>query len=67
MTSESTNIYDPSWSLLQAYAVLYRQWAVLFRIGAENRRRGHRATSVITLAREVIAYNRQKQADPVSD
>ncbi|OWY71663.1 hypothetical protein B7486_08290 [cyanobacterium TDX16] len=67
VTSESTNIYDPSWSLLRAYSVLFRQWAVLFRIGAENRRRGHMVTNLKALAQEVIAYNRQKQADPVSD
>jgi hypothetical protein len=67
ITSESTNIYDPSWSLLRAYSVLFRQWAILFRIGAENRRRGQTATTVRTLAREIIAYNRRKQADPVSD
>ncbi len=45
ITSESTNIYDPRRSLLWAYATLYRQWMLLFRIGAANQRRGHPASS----------------------
>src|SRR5262249_14113215 len=36
ITSESTNIYDPSWSLLRAYGTLFRQWSILFQIGALN-------------------------------
>jgi hypothetical protein len=32
-SSESTNIYDPSRSLFQAYRTLFRQWALVFRIG----------------------------------
>src|SRR5690606_2828342 len=26
VTSESTNLYDPSFSLLQAYSILFKQW-----------------------------------------
>ncbi|MCG3130982.1 MAG: hypothetical protein FLDDKLPJ_01757 [Phycisphaerae bacterium] len=50
-TSESTNLYDPSWSLLRAYRTLMRQWALLFEIGDRNRRLGHAASSL----REVLA------------
>ena len=39
-TAESTNIYDPDSSLLAAYRVLFRQWSIVFRIGAANRARG---------------------------
>src|SRR5262249_31345229 len=45
-TSESTNVYDPSWSLLRAYGTLFRQWELLYRIGAANRRCGHEPASV---------------------
>ena len=45
VTSESTNIYDPSHSLLHAWRVLCRQWTLIFEIGAANRARGHRSTS----------------------
>lgn len=41
-TAESTNIYDPGRSLLDAYRVLFRQWALVFAIGAANRARGIR-------------------------
>ncbi len=39
-TAESTNIYDPDRSALWAYAVLFRQWAALYRLGAWRRARG---------------------------
>ncbi len=38
--SEATNIYDPKHSLRDAYAILHRQWAIVFAIGAANRRNG---------------------------
>jgi membrane protein DedA with SNARE-associated domain len=40
VTSESTNIYDPSWSLWKAYRVLARQLAWAYEIGAANRAKG---------------------------
>jgi hypothetical protein len=45
VTSESTNIYDPSYSLLRAWRVLCRQWTLIFEIGAANRARGHTSAS----------------------
>jgi hypothetical protein len=39
-TAESTNIYDPDWTLLQAYRTLFHQWSLVFAIGAANRDRG---------------------------
>jgi membrane protein DedA with SNARE-associated domain len=56
--SESTNLYDPSWSLWRAYRTLFRQWALLFRIGAANRRRGHRPAGVPELLKLLWAYSR---------
>lgn len=46
VTSESTNIYDPSFSLLKAYATLFRQWRLAFQIGRANHRRGVQAATV---------------------
>jgi membrane protein DedA with SNARE-associated domain len=40
VTAESTNIYDPQGSLLAAYRVLFRQWSIIFTVGAANRRVG---------------------------
>jgi membrane protein DedA with SNARE-associated domain len=66
-TSESTNIYDPSWSLWRAYRTLFRQWALLYEIGHRNRQFGHRPTSTRELLRQVLAYYRQVQVNPLAD
>jgi membrane protein DedA with SNARE-associated domain len=67
VTSESTNIYDPSWSLFRAYRTLFRQWALLYRIGHANRARGHAATGARELLRLVIGYYRSPRVDPLAD
>ncbi|QQS41018.1 MAG: VTT domain-containing protein [Acidobacteriota bacterium] len=46
VTSESTNIYDRGYSLVDAYRILFRQWAIAFEIGNINRRNGARTYSV---------------------
>lgn len=40
VTSEATHIYNPGNTLQHAYSVLFRQWAIAFRIGARNLRDG---------------------------
>ena len=58
VTSEPTNIYDPDGTLLNAYRHLFRQWAIIFAIGAANRRAGARVSSLrrlIELARGHLA------------
>jgi membrane protein DedA with SNARE-associated domain len=67
VTSESTNLYDPSWSLFAAYSTLFRQWALLYRIGDANRRRGHRPTTVAELLRLLFDYYRGPRVDPLAD
>lgn len=44
--SESTNIYDPSWSLRQGLRTLAAQWTIAFAIGAANARLGAAVPSV---------------------
>src|SRR5206468_1453944 len=66
-TSESTNLYDPSWSLLAAYRTLFRQWSLLYRIGDANRQRGHRPTRITALLRLVVDYYRGPRVDPLAD
>lgn len=67
VTSESTNLYDPAWSLLRAYRVLFEQWAILYRIGAENRRRGVPASSLARVLADARAYYRERRADLRAD
>jgi pimeloyl-ACP methyl ester carboxylesterase/membrane protein DedA with SNARE-associated domain len=54
VTSEATNIYDPSNSLFAAYRVLFTQWRVAFEIGAQNRKRGAQPATLWTLARRLF-------------
>ncbi|RBP51392.1 carboxylate--amine ligase [Arenicella xantha] len=35
VTSESTNMYDPSYSIFQAYRILFAQWRQAFEIGQQ--------------------------------
>lgn len=66
-SSESTNIYDPAKSLWWAYRVLFRQWRLLYQIGAANRRLGHRPVTVWAMARLLRRYYKQRTVDPLSD
>jgi hypothetical protein len=59
VSSESTNIYDPAHSLLDAYRILFAQWRIAFAIGATNRARGVRPLSLIAIARLLLQYVRQ--------
>jgi hypothetical protein len=66
-TSESTNIYDPSRSLLAAYRTLFKQWSLVFRIGALNRARGYRTSSTRRLIGLALAHAGSRPPLPVSD
>lgn len=67
VTSESTNIYDPSWTMLQAYKTLFRQWSILFEIGAANRARGIRSTSLLQVLSHISTNYRLRRLDPLAD
>jgi membrane protein DedA with SNARE-associated domain len=67
ITSESTNVYDPSRSLLWAYRMLFRQWSILFQIGSMNRRAGHRPSRLAELIRDVVVYYRSPRPAVLSD
>jgi membrane protein DedA with SNARE-associated domain len=66
-TSEATNVYDPTWSLWQAYRVLFAQWSLVFRIGAANRRLGHVPATLGRLARLATTHLMTKVPLPISD
>lgn len=67
VASESTNLYDPGWSLIRAYRVLFRQWAVLFDIGAQNRRLGHPTSRLRSILTDVRSHYRDRWVRLVSD
>jgi len=55
---EATHIWDSRTRLFEAYGTLMRQFSHLFAIGAKNRRRGHKPSSLRQLAR---AWWREKR------
>jgi membrane protein DedA with SNARE-associated domain len=67
VTAESSNAYDPTWSLARAYGTLVRQWRLLFRIGHLNRQAGVRPVSVGKLVRLVWDYYRNRRIDLAAD
>ncbi|VTR92915.1 atp-grasp domain protein : SNARE-like domain protein OS=Leptospira vanthielii serovar Holland str. Waz Holland = ATCC 700522 GN=LEP1GSC199_2322 PE=4 SV=1 [Gemmata massiliana] len=66
-TSESTNLYDPSWPLWWAYCVLFRQWELLFRIGAANRSRGHQPVGPRELLNLLRTHYRERRISSLAD
>jgi membrane protein DedA with SNARE-associated domain len=66
-TAESTNIYDPDGSLFSAYRQLFRQWSIVFAIGAANQRRGARSSSIGRLIDLVRAHHSARAAFETSD
>jgi membrane protein DedA with SNARE-associated domain len=61
VTSESTNIYDPAYSLADAYRVLFAQWKIAFEIGAMNARRGFPSIGVMNLLRLIFSRTMKAQ------
>ena len=65
--SEATNIYDEGNSLWSAYATLYEQWKLVYRIGAANRARGHRPAGAFKVLRDWMEFSRQAMEYPLAD
>ncbi|MEO0443511.1 MAG: carboxylate--amine ligase [Pseudomonadota bacterium] len=58
VTSESTNMYDPKYSVFTAYKIMFEQWRLAFVIGQQNIARGHVAMSFFSLLDKVRFMNR---------
>ncbi len=56
VSSESTHLYDPRNSLFRGWHILVTQWRLAFRIGAENRARGHRPAGAREILRAVVTH-----------
>ena len=59
VTSESTNIYDPQYSLFDAYRILFKQWRLAFAIGQDNKSRGHATLRISELLNKARIMNRE--------
>jgi hypothetical protein len=65
--SEATNIYDAKNSLWSAYRTLFRQWDIVFAIGAANRCQGHATTALSLIWKTWREYSRQAATYPATD
>lgn len=65
--SESTNIYDPSTGFWRAQRVLREQWRLAYEIGAENIRRGARATPAKELLHAAISHLTREGSGSAAD
>jgi hypothetical protein len=65
--SEATNIYDEGNSLCTAYKTLYRQWELVYQIGAENRKRGFRPVSPLEVWKDLREFRRMAECYPRAD
>ena len=66
LLSESTNIYDPSYSFLQGQRILRAQWSRAFAIAASNRANGTRVASLKEIF-SAIGTHRKRRTQALSD
>ncbi len=65
--AEAANIYDARNTLWSAYRTLFRQWDLVFAIGAANRQRGCAPMKLSRLWREWRNYSRVAATYPAAD
>jgi hypothetical protein len=65
--SEATSIYDARNSIFVAYRTLFRQWDLVFAIGAANRSRGSEVTKISRLWQAWRDYSKIAATYPVAD
>jgi hypothetical protein len=58
VTSEATSIYDPRYSVIDAYRTLFEQWRIAFEIGAQNIARGAQPLGLADLWRLIRTRGR---------
>ena len=65
--SEATSIYDSRNSIFAAYQTLFRQWNLVFAIGAANRKRGCARTKLSLVWQKWREYSRLAATYPATD
>jgi membrane protein DedA with SNARE-associated domain len=65
--SEATSIYDARNSIFAAYRTLFRQWDLVFAIGAANRKRGFAPTKLSLIWQKWREYSRLAATYPAAD
>jgi len=64
--AESTHIWDARMTLSGAYGALFRQWRVLFEIGAANRKRGAKPLNPFRLLGDCLWYRDSSRGYPMA-
>lgn len=67
VSAEATNLYDARNSLIDAYRILFEQWRHAFAIGAQHRRRGVPAPSLLEIASAWRRDRRQVAVRMIAD
>lgn len=67
VTGESTNLYDPTKSIVWAYRVLFGQWRLLFELGAWRRSQGARPLTLGDLRRAWRTHARERRGRALAD
>jgi hypothetical protein len=62
--AEATHIWAPDTRLFDAWRTLFRQFHILYRIGAHNRKCGHRPLPLRQLLRDLQSYAEQARHYP---
>ena len=65
--SEATSAYDGRKSLREAYALLFKQWELVFAIGDDTRRGGPRGSSRAQIVSEWRHYRQRSFGRPLAD
>ena len=65
--SEATSIYDSRNSIFDAYRTLFRQWDLVFAIGAANRNRGCTPTKLSLVWQKWREYSKMAATYPMAD
>ena len=65
--SEATDIYDQRNPLLSAYKTLYRQWELVYSIGAKNRERGFKPALLWSFLCDWQDFRSQASYYPLAD
>ena len=59
VTSEATHIYDPRYSIFNAWKVLAKQWKVAYEIGAIQIKQGHSSSPILKILSQIFAYRKK--------
>jgi membrane protein DedA with SNARE-associated domain len=63
-SAEATCVWDPRTRLSEAYRTLFKQFRILFEIGAANRDRGFQPMSPLVLIKDFLKYRQHSRQFP---